>query len=181
MPAHLAENLQINLNGHDFKIIKHITSSGEAEIYLLQGSNAQVVLKYYFSNYRPKDEIITRLHALKRRDIMSPLDSGVYQDRFFELSEYMTGGTLDSAMPLTSVDTIKKYAALIAEALNACHQNGIIHRDIKPVNIFPNWKQSNSSRKVIVTVIYSITGLIPETNILNRTFKEKHMSLLFER
>ncbi|RKR82302.1 serine/threonine protein kinase [Mucilaginibacter gracilis] len=136
VPAHLAENLQINLNGHDFKIIKHITSSGEAEIYLLQGSNAQVVLKYYFSNYRPKDEIITRLHALKRRDIMSPLDSGVYQDRFFELSEYMTGGTLDSAMPLTSVDTIKKYAALIAEALNACHQNGIIHRDIKPVNIF---------------------------------------------
>lgn len=126
----------INLGGNDYNIIKLIASSGESEVFEAEKGGNKYVVKYYFSNYKPKDEVIKKLQSLKRKDVLSPLDFGRYGDRFWEVIEYMSGGTFDKVIPLKDINKLKLLLKQINDAIHACHENGIIHRDIKPANIF---------------------------------------------
>ena len=126
----------INLGGNDYHIISLVASSGESEVFLAEKGGIKYVIKYYFSNYKPKDEVIRQLQNLHRKDVMSALEYGVYGDRFWEINEYMYGGTFDKVIPLKDISRLKTLLKLVTEAINACHKNGIIHRDIKPANIF---------------------------------------------
>lgn len=127
---------EITLNNNTYQIISQIARSGEAELFLVQSNNEKKVFKYYYSQYKPKDEILIKLKGLKHPDIIALLDYGFFQDRFFEISEYAEGGILADIMPLTSLSKTQVIVKEIIEALNYCHNNGIIHRDIKPENIF---------------------------------------------
>jgi serine/threonine protein kinase len=124
------------INGIKYRIEKQIARSGEAEIFLVSTDRSQFAFKYYYSQFKPKDEILVKLKGLKHPEIISLIDYGYYQNRFFEVSEFAKGGTLQEIMPLTSVKRLKEIVSEIIEALNHCHNNGIIHRDIKPENIF---------------------------------------------
>lgn len=126
----------INLNNKDYLVIRLIASSGEAEVFLVENQGNKLVLKLYFSNFRPKDEVARKLQQLKRPDIIFPLDQGFFQDRFWELNEFMTGGTLADEIPIKDIKRIREIVQKVTAALKACHQQHIIHRDIKPLNIF---------------------------------------------
>jgi len=126
----------INLGGNDYSINNLIASSGESEVFEAERAGNKYVLKYYFSNYKPKDEVIRKLQNLNRKDVMSPMEYGLYIDRFWEINEYMVGGTFDKVIPLKDISRLKILLRQINEAIHACHANGIIHRDIKPANIF---------------------------------------------
>ena len=55
----------------------------------------------------------------------------------FLVMEYVPGGTLSSRIakgPLP-IDQVLRYGAAIAEALDAAHESGFLHRDLKPGNI----------------------------------------------
>lgn len=127
---------EIILNGIKYKILKQIARSGESEIYLVGQNGGNFVFKYYYSQYKPKDEILKKLKGLKHPDIICLIDHGYYQERFFEISEYAQGGTLQEIMPVNTIGKIKEIVGQTIEALNYCHSHGIIHRDIKPENIF---------------------------------------------
>jgi serine/threonine protein kinase len=124
------------LNCIQYKIIKLIARSGESEIYLVSNNEINLVFKYYYSQFKPKDEVLEKLKGLKHPDIICLIDHGYYHDRFFEISEYAFGGTIVDIMPVTSLQKVKEIVGETVEALNYCHTHGIIHRDIKPENIF---------------------------------------------
>ncbi len=126
----------IKLGGYDYIINSLIASSGESEVYETERDGNKFVLKYYFSNYKPKEEVIRKLQNLQRKDVLSPLEFGLYGDRFWEINEYMSGGTFDKVIPLKDISRLKGLLRQVNEAIHACHINGIIHRDIKPANIF---------------------------------------------
>ncbi len=126
----------VTLNGKQYQIVSQIARSGEAEVLLVTLNNLKLVFKYYYSQYKPKDEILNKLKGLQHPDIISLIDFGYYQDRFFEIAEYAEGGTLSDIMPLSSLSKTQEIVKETIEALNYCHSNGIIHRDIKPENIF---------------------------------------------
>lgn len=156
---------EVVLNGIKYNIEKQIARSGEAEIFLVSSNGSHSVFKYYYSQYKPKDEILTKLKGLKHPDIIELIDYGYYQDRFFEISEFAEGGTLQEIMPVTSIQKVKEIVAETIEALNYCHTNGIIHRDIKPENIF----YRTSDKKDIAIGDFGIASNVKEGEELVRT------------
>jgi len=137
-PVILSSSLSndVTLNGKQYQIVSQIARSGEAEVFLVTLNNLKLVFKYYYSQYKPKDEILNKLKGLQHQDIISLIDFGYYQDRFFEIAEYAEGGTLSDIMPVSSLSKTQEIVKETIEALNYCHSHGIIHRDIKPENIF---------------------------------------------
>jgi len=125
------------------------TSGGEAEIYLCTLRQAQgtkdgenVVLKYYYTK-KANREAEEKLKSFSHQNIISILDCGEYNGRFFAILEYASGGALDDKLPDGSYKYLpvseKEAQQIVRETVNAfeaCHKVGIIHRDIKPGNLF---------------------------------------------
>ncbi|MBV5338783.1 MAG: serine/threonine protein kinase [Deltaproteobacteria bacterium] len=111
--------------------------SGEAEIYRCVDSltASQVVLKFYLIRIRPKQGVIEKLRGLRHPDIVSILGFGQWMDRFYEVMEYCAGGTLMDDLPV-SEDDISRLLPEMVTGVQFLHDQGIIHRDIKPNNIY---------------------------------------------
>ncbi len=76
--------------------------------------------------------------ALNHANICSIHDIGEWQGRRFIVMEPLEGRTLREhigAKPM-AIDAAIDLAIQIAGALSAAHEKGIVHRDIKPQNIF---------------------------------------------
>ena len=156
---------EVILNGNKYQIIKQIARSGEAEVFLVTYNGTQLVFKYYYSQYKPKDEILAKLKTLRHPYIIALYDFGFYSDRFFEISEFAQGGTLIDSSPINSLQKTREIVDQIVEGLNHCHQKGIIHRDIKPENIF----YRTTYRKEIAIGDFGIASNLKEGEELVRT------------
>lgn len=133
----LHKDFVIELNSDKFGILNSLTQSGEAEVYLIENSKKEkFVFKYYFPNFKPKEEVLKKIKQLKHPDIINLIEYGYYQNRFYEILEYAEGGSLKEYIPIKDIKELKKIIREINNGLKYCHQNKIIHKDIKPENIF---------------------------------------------
>src|SRR6187401_3206330 len=76
--------------------------------------------------------------SLNHPNILAVYDVGVQGDFTWIVTELLVGETLRQRMdgrPLSSRMVID-YAIQIAGALAAAHERGIVHRDVKPANLF---------------------------------------------
>jgi nitrogen regulatory protein PII-like uncharacterized protein len=115
----------------------------EAEVYRAKKDGKEGIVKYYRGITKPKTDILEKIKGLNHPDIVNLYEIGTYKGRLFEIMEYAAGGALDSKnedgsykyLPLTEEEVI----GICQEMVNAfkdCHSLGIIHRDIKPGNIY---------------------------------------------
>ena len=75
--------------------------------------------------------------ALEHPSIVPVYDYGESYDQPYLVMRYMTGGSLTERLrngPLSLAET-NRILQRIGSALDAAHQNGVIHRDLKPGNI----------------------------------------------
>lgn len=123
---------------------------GHADIFLVEEKNngKKVILKLYQKGKKPKDisalETIQHITAIDKDLHLVPLlEYGWYKEpdtsaeRFYEVQEYMEGGTLNGLPNNTSAETLFTIIKSVAKGLyqlnNAC---GISHGDLKMSNLF---------------------------------------------
>jgi protein kinase-like protein len=75
---------------------------------------------------------------LRHRHILSVFDYGEYAGQPYMVVEYMPNGALDRRMPKSPLTATQALALLrpLGEALDYAHQQGVLHRDVKPANVF---------------------------------------------
>jgi non-specific serine/threonine protein kinase len=76
--------------------------------------------------------------ALSHPNILTIFDAGTHDDVTYAVMELLEGQTLRARMQQSVLDLpeVLTIAGAIADGLSAAHAKGIVHRDIKPDNIF---------------------------------------------
>jgi tRNA A-37 threonylcarbamoyl transferase component Bud32 len=108
----------------------------------------KVALKVLHQQYSEDEEYIERFRrearavaALSHPNIVTVIDRGEHDGRQFIVFEYIDGENLKALIQRRGpvpVTTALELAMQIARGLSFAHQQGLIHRDVKPQNILLN-------------------------------------------
>lgn len=111
--------------------------SGEADVFHCRDEDggAEVVVKLYRYKAQPKSAVIEQLQGLSHPAIIHLQRYGHWQERFYEVMDYCAGGVMSDHMPY-SEERLRACLPALLSGLHYCHEQGIIHRDIKPNNLF---------------------------------------------
>ena len=115
-------------------------NSGEAQVFLVERDGDTFVLKIYYPNFDVNRKILQAVYNFGFEMIVRVYDYGkTYVDgkhRYYELMEYLSGGTLSEYRLNGDMDKFRRIALMGAAALAYCHQSNILHKDVKPSNFF---------------------------------------------
>lgn len=129
-----------------YKILDHLGTGGMATVWLGYDTilDRKVAIKTFKIDANDTDAVkrfnreAKAVTSLSHPNIVSIYDVENEGDFYYLILEYVEGMTLKDYMvknPKMPIETVVHIAKQIANGLSHAHQNGIIHRDIKPQNI----------------------------------------------
>ena len=135
-----------NIICNRYKILDHLGTGGMATVWLGYDTilDRKVAIKTFKIDANDEGAVkrfnreAKAVTSLSHPNIVSIYDVENEGDFYYLILEYIEGMTLKDYMiknPRISIETIVHIAKQIAAGLSHAHQNGIIHRDIKPQNI----------------------------------------------
>ena len=138
-----------NIICNRYKILDHLGTGGMATVWLGYDTilDRKVAIKTFKIDANDSDAVkrfnreAKAVTSLSHPNIVSIYDVENEGDFYYLILEYVEGMTLKDYMaknPRMPIETIVHIAKQIADGLSHAHQNGIIHRDIKPQNILMN-------------------------------------------
>ena len=158
------------LKGRIYQSIKCLSdNSGEAQVFLVRGEEGDRVLKIYYPNFTIKRTLMRIIQNIGMEMIVKIDDFGkTYVDgknRDYELMEYLRGGTLNHYDLDGDFNQFRRIALQAAAALAYCHNNNVIHKDIKPSNFFFR----NTDHKELVLGDFGISSVLEGDEKVHRT------------
>ena len=139
-----------------YEIESCIGSGGMADVYKARDHklNRLVAVKVLKAEYRNDTAFLTRFRqeasaaaSLSHANIVSVFDVGEDQDVSFIVMELVDGMDLKKYIEMRkrlSREEATSIALQVAAGLEAAHNNGVIHRDVKPLNILISKKDGKA-------------------------------------
>ena len=158
------------LKGRLYRGVKCLSdNSGEAQVFLVEGDEGERVLKVYYPNFTLRKELMRIIMSFNLEMVVRVTDYGkTYVDgkkRDYELMEYLRGGTLSDYDLDGDFNQFRRIALQTAAALAYCHNNNIIHKDIKPGNFFFR----DTRHREVVLGDFGISSIMSGDERLHRT------------
>ncbi|MGZ3407993.1 MAG: serine/threonine-protein kinase [Polyangia bacterium] len=145
-----------------------------------------VAVKVLRDKYLDRPEVAQRLvqearlaSSIRHENIVDITDSGATEDgRTFVVMEHLEGQSLselvkrEGALPESRVLEIARQAA---SALGAAHERGIVHRDVKPENLF---LVERGGRDFVKVLDFGISKTLKPGNVDEESLKLTHTGMV---
>ena len=131
-----------------YRIIKTIGHGGTADVFLANDiiNKTDYAIKVLKDNLTEDQEVlenfrkeVTILSCLTSSHIVKVYGYYLFENRPYIVNEYVKGSTLKDLLDLRgflSINEALDYMIQLTQALMPAHAKGVVHRDIKPLNMF---------------------------------------------
>jgi tRNA A-37 threonylcarbamoyl transferase component Bud32 len=155
-----------------YKVIKLLGEGGMGQVYLAEHTaiEKRIALKVLRAQYAHKGDIVTRFQQeaisasrIKHPNVLDVFDFGQLENGCFYLAmEFLEGNDLADELQRARALTAPRalpIAMQICRALSAAHAKGVVHRDMKPENVF--LQRTGDGEEIVKIVDFGIAQLKP--------------------
>ena len=112
-------------------------ASGEADLYLCRYQRKDYIAKIYHRKFALKQEVAEKIMSIRSPYVAQLIEIGDYQGYPVEILPFYEKGSLQGKR-FSPEELKERVIPAINEGLKALHDEGIIHKDLKPSNIMIN-------------------------------------------